>query len=279
VTFLMHKVSALGEAYKTITDQFELPLNPESEVGMEMAPILCTQCHSVNRRWTFSPGIIMNHEKHTAEGINCTKCHNRVAHVEDFKLVGVSPDGKPNRKHETWMTMEACFRCHNLNPAVKGLEGLNAPGKCETCHPPDFELKPDNHRTVDFSTKGHPALFKLQGEPYCFMCHDKVTFCTKCHGVDMPHPKDWLKMHNDQFKQAPAAALVVCRRCHAGVNFCNDCHHGTAINETYNPKVPWVRAHPAIVKKDGAKTCDPCHQEAFCSGCHVNLAKRGLLAP
>jgi hypothetical protein len=282
VTFMLHKVEALGELYLTLTDKFELPLNPESEVGMEMPSEICTQCHSVNRRFTFTPGLIMNHSKHAAEGINCTKCHNRTAHLEDFRLVGKSPNGEPTHKHEMWVSMESCFRCHNLNPNVKGMEGLNAPGKCETCHPADFELKPPNHFTADYGTTGHPALRKLKGPEYCYMCHDKVTFCNKCHGVEMPHPSTWQKDHSTQLKDAPMSALVVCRRCHPGLNFCNDCHHGKAIGTTYDPNVPWLKAHPPIVKaaeKEGKEPCKQCHPESYCSNCHVNAAARGLIKP
>jgi hypothetical protein len=281
VTFMLHKMEGLGELYRTVTGDYELPLNPESEVAEVMPSVICTQCHSVNRRWTFTEGLVMNHTKHTEKGISCTTCHNRTAHIEDFKLVGKSPDGTPSHKHEVWMTMEACFRCHNLNPSikgtVKGASGLNAPGKCELCHTPTFELKPDNHFVANFQTKGHPALFKLRGEQYCSMCHDQKTFCTKCHGVDMPHPADWLQKHSDQFKNAPAATLVVCRRCHPGANFCSECHHGKTIGWTYEPAVPWraakgqVQQHPTAAKKVGAAECTKCHKdEKFCSPCHIN---------
>jgi hypothetical protein len=277
ITFMLHKMEGLGELYQTVTGQYELPLNPESEVAAVMPSRQCTQCHSENRRWTFSEGIIMNHQKHAAEGVTCTTCHNRTAHIEDFKIVGVGPDGKKSNKHENWMTMEACFRCHNLNPNVKGRDGINAPGKCEVCHPPEFELKPDNHFTADFETKGHPALWKVRGGEYCYMCHDKVTFCTKCHGTDMPHPETWQKDHSSQLKNATPAQVASCRRCHPGANFCNDCHHGSAIGITYNPQIPWLKAHPSVVKSKGAATCNPCHEETFCSACHVSLSKRGLL--
>ena len=34
--------------------------------------------------------------------------------------------------------------------------------------------------------------------------------------------------------------------------------------------------HPDVVKKDGAEPCFECHEEMYCSNCHVNLAKQGL---
>src|SRR5690606_18318947 len=68
----------------------------------------------------------------------------RVAHPEDFDLAVKNPDGSPGHKHEDFMEMTACFRCHSLED-----EAL-APGSCASCHPKDFDLKPANHDEADF---------------------------------------------------------------------------------------------------------------------------------
>ena len=63
VIFIIHKAEALGELYLTLTNNFELPLNAESEVALTMASKQCTQCHNMaNRQVTESPGIIMDHK-------------------------------------------------------------------------------------------------------------------------------------------------------------------------------------------------------------------------
>ena len=50
----------------------------------------------------------------------CTMCHNRIAHNEDFTLTLKDPGtGEPNRKHEEFMSMTACF----LPKPVTGVNG------------------------------------------------------------------------------------------------------------------------------------------------------------
>ncbi|MDP2400989.1 MAG: NapC/NirT family cytochrome c, partial [Actinomycetota bacterium] len=50
VTFLLHKAEALGELYLTVTNNFELPLNPTSHLAMVMPENQCTQCHNLTNR-------------------------------------------------------------------------------------------------------------------------------------------------------------------------------------------------------------------------------------
>ena len=277
VTFMLHKVTALGELFLTITDLFELPLNPEDEVAHEMPEEQCTQCHSDTRPITPTPGIEIDHEAHSSRGIVCTICHNRTAHIEDFKLVLAT-----DRKHEYWMTMEACFRCHNLDPKVKakvkGLERLSAPGKCSTCHPPEFPLEPDNHKVGADFQKTHPVLVKLKGKAYCLMCHNEKTFCIKCHGLPMPHPSDFKTLHGQLLKGVTVTQDVfranVCQRCHgAGVGACSNCHHKYP---GYDPAVPWIKQHPLGAASLGPRACFKCHPVEFCPLCHVAIGKARL---
>ena len=93
-----------------------------------------------NREVTPSEGILIDHDAHSEVGIACSWCHNRVAHPEDFELTLTHPEtGEPNEKHDDFMEMTACFRCHGLE------DDANAPGACGKCHPADFELKPPSH--------------------------------------------------------------------------------------------------------------------------------------
>ncbi len=288
VTFLLHKANGLIELYQVVSGQAELPLNPEDEVAKTMPSAQCTQCHSDNRQYTTTPGIIMNHEAHAKNGVTCPTCHNRVAHKEDFKLTLAG-----NRKHEDWMKMEACFRCHSLDPNQKGLNGLNAPGKCSTCHPANFELKPENHAVANFVNPGpaamaalnatgsaetsiptgHPGLYKSKGPGYCYMCHDQQTFCNACHGTPMPHSEDFMtKSHGDTANKPGMRAK--CEMCHqqSTTKFCDKCHHGTqSAGWSYDPKTPWQQQHPAAIAKAGdTKSCMVCHKAEFCAACHTN---------
>ena len=73
VTFMMHKVEALGELYLTITNKFELPLNGEDEYALTLPSSQCTQCHNLaNRPVSPSAGLKIDHDKHLAKQLEQT---------------------------------------------------------------------------------------------------------------------------------------------------------------------------------------------------------------
>jgi hypothetical protein len=226
---------------------------------------------------TASTGIIIDHKAHADRGISCTTCHNRVAHVEDFKLTLAG-----SRKHEDWMKMEACFRCHSVTKNTKGTGGFWAPGDCSVCHPKDFSLKPANHRLGSDFQRTHPQVLKDKGKAYCLMCHNEKTFCNGCHGTEMPHPATFGKNHGAEFAAAQAKDpnhIKICINCHAtkglgGTEFCTNCHHKGS-----NPKVSWVIQHPSVVKVQGAAAClSGCHSPVFCAKCHTSGAAASTTA-
>jgi hypothetical protein len=308
ITFLFKKAEALGELYMTVTNKFELPLNGESEVALTMKSTQCTQCHDETKR-TVTPdaGIKINHEVHAKNGIDCTICHNRVAHKEDFTLSLVDPTTKKaNHKHEDFMEMTACFRCH-----TQDYKGTDKPtGACPACHTPEFQLKPASHLDPGFFPKGHGVLGaaeekrtiaqtgvswlngsaasstaeaatgesgktetlgqklpKVASVNYCSTCHEKK-FCIDCHGgVPMPHPADFKDKHGKLGQQFPKS----CSKCHgAGTTACENCHHGTELGYPYDPHKEWRLQHPAAVAAVGAAKClDKCHNPTYCANCHV----------
>lgn len=299
ITFVLHKMKALGELYLTVTNRYELPLNIESELALnkeEMGSEKCTQCHSKNRLITPSRGIIIDHEVHAKKGVGCTFCHNRVAHKEDFDL---TLPGNKGHKHPDFMKMDACFRCHGLE------SGAKAPGKCSACHPADFRLKPDNHLQAGFYPKGHAKMAKEDGEKvaeadkeakgkapeaaaeggeslksvgqvsYCGTCHMQK-FCDNCHGMEMPHPTAFVEPTKKGDPNGhPAVSKVKadkCEFCHhqSKAFFCDNCHHGSYVKWTFNPKVKWDTQHASAVQKTGVKGClGKCHEAKFCSDCHT----------
>jgi len=253
VIFLLHKAEALGELYTTVTNKFELPLNAESEyaLGPYMKSTQCTQCHNLaTRPVTSAPGMKINHDKHTEKNVTCTTCHNRIAHREDFVSVLKDPaTGETPGKHEDFMSMDSCFRCHDQEAGA-------APGSCAACHTAGFELKPESHFAGDF-TKKHgemaresldkaaetakergieasitPELKMEWSKPsenpketvgerlipvgavyYCGTCH-KQDFCTNCHGTEMPHPKEFAEPADvKDAKGHPAQSKVMPKKC------------------------------------------------------------------
>lgn len=249
VGFLQHKMTAVPELYLHIADAYEKPINKESETSKEIGNEECDQCHKMaTLKVTPSPGIIINHKVHADKGITCAACHNRVAH----------PDMKA---YENFLTMDGCFRCHGLDVKAK------APGKCEACHTKDFDLKPANHKQPNWVPPEHSKQAKVN-KKNCKTCHQE-SFCTNCHGMEMPHPKDnWTKgkkVHATVGKSKPDS----CRKCHAQQDFCSSCHH-KGYDSTQGP---WIKAHPNLVRATGASACFECHGPTYCAYCHVRGQK------
>jgi hypothetical protein len=294
ITFVLKKIEVLPDVVPTVLGTFELPMNENHAVALEMTEKHCTQCHNLaNRQVTTSVGIIMNHDAHAANGVTCTSCHNRVAHPEEDVTYTLEGD----KKHENWMGMDACFRCHSLEAGAK------APGACSACHPANFNLVPPSHAEAGWyqefgESGGHAAAYSEEASNVaaaavwveglkkvkhsatvdmgyeqsvntCYTCHAKQ-FCTDCHGVEMPHPADFSTNHGAAGSENPES----CARCHArseleatGKNFCNACHHPQGDADR-----SWIDQHYVAVRDQGASACFECHNPRYCSACHVGGA-------
>jgi nitrate/TMAO reductase-like tetraheme cytochrome c subunit len=314
VTFMLHKVEALGELYLTVTNSYEIPLNGHSHVSLtEMSSDHCTQCHNLqNRAITPKVGVLIDHDVHAEEDVDCALCHNRIAHKEtDMEFENVDPkSGEINRGHDNFMSMQACFRCHWLSEDDRPSE-IKAPGDCAACHPKDFELKPASHREDAWFPEGHTKAAEEASESVaeakkeasaapmpegegvgsklppvetineCQTCHT-TSFCTNCHGTPMPHSPEFIRPPTaddpDGHPTIAAKDSQMCEKCHPGKQeFCNTCHHGSAMKVEYDATKEWIPNHQFTVKKVGAQACFECHDPTYCADCHVNLAKKGLI--
>jgi len=307
LTFAAHEISSLKEVGEALTNNYSLPLNKNDYVALTMPSVQCTQCHDLSKNsGTTNPRVIVLHQIHTAKGVACTICHNRVGHNEDFALKLTDPSGAKNQKHTDFMTMPACFRCHTQEP-VK-----DAPsGKCTRCHDRGSAHAPTNHQSADFLQSEHgklasaeesrvpwlnakeptstaqgtarvqangadsqysdgEALKKVSQVNTCSTCHAK-SFCTDCHGLQMPHPTGFRATH----AKSSAASEPVCAKCHgSGANSCSDCHHGTEIGYKIDPSRTWLQQHSDATGLASEADCarpGGCHSSpAYCADCHAN---------
>ncbi|MDI6689775.1 MAG: hypothetical protein QMD66_02975 [Actinomycetota bacterium] len=220
----------------------------------------CTFCHGsidfgqVKEKIFDRKLLTFSHVPHINIGVKCSTCHKLPVHVK--KGVNRPP-------------MQICYgsECHSLTQA-------KAPGKCEACHPPDFDLKPKNHLVATFLLVPKPgvradhAKMAKEEKKYCEMCHlDK--FCTDCHGMEIPHPEKFVKKEHGPVGKAKPQS---CMKCHPEPKFCDVCHH-----EGYKPEMgPWTKVHPAFVEKKTAEYCFKCHDSysPFCAECHVRMFRR-----
>jgi cytochrome c-type protein NapC len=283
VTFLLHKMEALGELYLTVTNKYELPLNPHSHVSMEMTSGQCTQCHSENRIITPGAGIIIDHAVHEENEVQCTLCHNRVAHPEDFELVGKDPVTGTTHKHEDFMEMTACFRCHGLD------EGAKAPGACSACHPKNFELKPESHLEEGFYPAKHAEMAKeaIAEAEAAAEGHEgeegSEEGTSSEEGTGTEESEDSTGSSSLGFVEEAYASGGELSEWAAeipavgGVFYCGTCHLDTFCANCHGMEMPHPEefkneTHPEVASTKMDK-CDLCHQVtttgfAFCNDCH-----------
>lgn len=217
----------------------------------------CSYCHA-HLDDASGKRLIFAHADHVGRNYRCAACHERFPHT----LVGIErPD------------MLSCYRCHGMN---HNSQGLVATPKCEACHPPAFELMPDDH-TRRFIQKTHSR--RAKAEPaYCAMCHESALFCTPCHNGKKVSPNApgkrvipiahtdarWMGKHGKDYY---AGEDESCGICHAGP-FCEECH------KTVVPHpIGFVENHklPAGATSDD---CGICHSDRrSCQDCHHSGVK------
>jgi len=227
-----------------VAGDYEDPVDSRVPGTQPVKDEICLQCHDVNRKATSGFRILIDHPAHAKRNGSCVSCHVRTAHPVETRGKAIT-------------FMAQCFTCHGNGPEAK------ASGECGLCHPADYKLFPESHTAATWKKK-HGTV-AIEDPKQCEMCHTKE-FCTGCHGVQMPHPKDWTR-GKDGHASVAQLNRAVCERCH-GTNpdSCTMCHH-----KSYDPaKGPWVKQHFIAVRDKGALHCLDCHSPLFCVRCHVN---------
>lgn len=235
----------------------------------------CVYCHPDIDN--IAPGrIIFAHAEHIRRNYDCAVCHPRFAHAPTGPI---APD------------MISCYRCHGL---YHNGNGIVAEGdKCEKCHPPGFQLVPDNH-TRKFIDSQHKVRATVE-QAYCAMCH-QPEFCIDCHNgksessnaPDEPVvPKShrgnrWLKQHGPLYLERKGA----CGTCHDDKS-CRRCHkttmpHPPGWAENHRPEVGVTPQDCNICHQDDSNRCQSCHHKQVLQGelvrpacvpCHPEMNK------
>ncbi|MCL5029634.1 MAG: cytochrome c3 family protein [Bacteroidetes bacterium] len=195
----------------------------------------CSKCHyeGINEPLIQKKSELnFNHSSHLAQkNVKCETCHKGiwdVAYAED------APQAFP--------AMETCYSCHN-NTSV-------ATNVCTTCHAPNFDLKPQSHKSASFIST-HKFAAK-QYNANCVMCHDNAS-CQECHTAttmitesntskDFYTPYSPSNNGNGGVKQQQITRVhnlnyvythgidaqshsAECQSCHQEETFCTNCHH------------------------------------------------------
>jgi len=259
-SFLLDRVDKLVDIPPTIANTFEVPVNGESHMALTVSNEQCEQCHDLSvKKITPSRGILIDHEKHIESGINCTACHNRVAHPEEgFQL---SLEG--NKKKENWMMMTACFRCHQQAGVklVSNDDGFKAPGQCGACHPKDFKLEPKTHDEKNWyqvrgDSKGHAEAAK---EEFAQTEEALAEWEAIKPELESKQPRVLARLAGVReemiTRTSPSATVNECYTCHQP-KFCDDCH-GTQIPHAEDFK----KQHSKNYKEANAVQCAKCHNQ------------------
>lgn len=300
---LKSKAGNIKEVYKKYTDSYIAPITMPKAIPDEA----CEKCHNINtRNFTPSGDLIIPHDKHKKEGIECTQCHSGIAHgkVAQRKITYKSDYGKWNGKlgqsvmsdlKYTRPMMDTCMDCHRVR---------NVTLECSACH--TTSMLPEDHTTKIFKEGGHGKIEASQ-LPYCDKCHSYMskkeydlfeesssvakfinkentiskpevsisqysktnTFCKDCHGIrPESHKQDLFLMKHGVLSKVN--------------NNCFTCHDNRISDDSPVTNVACASCHPASHKKmwrnthpvnvnNGQKfnkTCLTCHVEEYCVRCH-----------
>src|SRR3990170_6427684 len=211
--------------------------------GKEAVSKKCLECHRDVFKTTAFEHIYFDHEFHDKADVFCQDCHSGPG----LKLVGktdkrhVEPPPSPNE--------DSCLNCHRKAQAKKA----RAPVDCAGCHPPGSILTKQvfsEERVSAFVGPQKiqvsvPTGFEHAQTNACEFCHERPTFCDKCHAVrGIPgwqdtHAANWVPIHR-QTIEGNRFQPRDCWQCHSA-NWCSAaCHTGERLMQPLPPGRPQI---------------------------------------
>jgi hypothetical protein len=156
----------------------------------------CQKCHTDYRQVSPNGDLLIPHRAHVEVlGVNCVVCHKDLVHT-------ANEQGFNRPEMETCLTLchdgvkatNKCVKCHTRKEVpethqrkdwLKVHGTMSTTAVCGKCHSwtPDYcndchKIKPATH--VGNWKKNHATRAKENGKG-CLVCHNKKTFCGKCH--------------------------------------------------------------------------------------------------
>jgi c(7)-type cytochrome triheme protein len=216
------------------------------------------------------------HDKHLAEDMDCTDCHDAAetsVRSSDI-LVPVGLEGE-----------ETCANCHDME------EGADAdpPSACSTCHTdaykPTFPDGVARHETDKALNKPASMVFPAPRLKMNHKIHvDNKIACSTCHGD--------LKDVQVATRDNALPLMGKCLECHDGSTApseCRTCHVSRAdgrLVSTYGTELlkpaghyrmdahddNYLKTHAQTARGDEAY-CSQCHEENYCLKCHNGVSR------
>lgn len=199
----------------------------------------CLSCHSAIEETFVGDRIRVSHLEFAFDRtFRCIDCHSSVGHGATG-----SPSDRPR--------MSLCLRCHN---------GSVASSECQVCHVGDVA------GANGVSILDYPRV-ELGPVTTCRGCHS-VESCNECHGLELPHPTNFVEGE----VHGPLAAFgrrAVCNRCHDSADCAVACHIGASDPSDAHAKT-WRTDHGNSGSVATQRQCRQCHNKANfrCNMCH-----------
>ncbi len=218
--------------------------------------------------WTYQQLCYHCHSKES-----CDECH-RGALPENHK----APDflrrhGELAGAKELGIFPDGASKASDLTPTGV-VRRINQQQACATCHTQQFcqnchqGAKPQSHEQPNYvwrtaaggrAKSGHALEALQKGDQSCRTCHAQ-SFCTNCHGTEMPHPQGFVQAHIE----AARKDMALCQRCHQWEQTgCRECHSKRPPSHTAD----FRQTHPQRIP-DGGLSCQVCHGRNACMDCH-----------
>lgn len=273
----------------------------------EVPDSACEKCHNMStRQVTPSGDIIIPHDKHMKEGVECVQCHSGIAHgkVADRKMTySTDLDNWDSKVGNVAMKdfkfirpdMDTCMDCHKARQITL---------ECKACH--TTGMLPKSHKKEDFKLDSHGSYAKKDLEK-CNKCHGYMsketisgfekkpshisfikkekaystkitaqdyakenTFCINCHSTKpQSHKNGFVKNHGTLAKQSKEKCLA----CHDyndnGKSKISNITCGTCHPSSHSDR-NWRKGHPVQLgpNQKVSQFCYSCHYEPTCSTCH-----------
>lgn len=298
------KANILVQLFKKQTQTYTAPIRMPSEIPDSA----CESCHNVaQREVTPSGDLIIPHEKHKKEGIECIQCHSGAAHakISDRKMTYQSDYDKWDQKLGNEVMKDQKFIRPDMGTCMECHRDRKISIECKTCH--TTGMLPKSHKQPNFKlqTHGKQAAKDLKK---CHECHkdmstveipgfEEIPATTKfLHNIKDTKPKitqyDYAKQNTfckDCHSKRPSSHTSHFITKHGGLaskdkQMCLACHNfqksdqietkivscGSCHPSMHENNKGWRQKHPINVPVNQKVTdfCYTCHYEETCSTCH-----------
>ena len=244
---MLFTLSLIPKTYETLARSYTLTFHK----GNTIQNNACLQCHTPNRRVTLRNYIIVPHDQHYLNGVNCIMCHKGIAHgsidernrTQDGDFDKWTPEyaKKELALGNLRIVMKECTECH----LYMGI----GPLQCTGCH--EKMITPDSHKNKSWVREHGQDAFK--NIECCEKCHNYIniegkplndeeknvaqyarqnSFCLDCHRkVASPHDDGWAVLHSQSVSRENVDQCLVCHELNLPSYYikststnCSNCH-------------------------------------------------------